>query len=90
MGAILLIVGVSFVIFIGLTLLMKKTDAPTTDQVVEDPILSCGVCHEEFPESEMISRKVGDAGYTRWFCDGCVVDLYQESREMHDPRSKES
>jgi hypothetical protein len=90
MGAILLIVGVSFVIFLGLTLLMKKTDPPVSDEVVEDPIRACGVCTEEFLESEMVKRKVGDAGYTRWFCDSCVVDLYQESREMHDPRSKES
>ena len=90
MTAILLIVGVSFVVFLLLTLAMKKTDPETPDEAQPEIRRACGICHEEFAESELVRRQVGDAGYERWFCDSCVVDLYQDSREMHDPRSKET
>jgi hypothetical protein len=49
----------------------------------------CSICHEEFFESDMVTRKVGDAGYLRYFCDRCVIELYEESRLLHDPRSKD-
>ena len=79
------------VVFIVLTMMMKRTDTEETGVPrAEQPLQSCAICHEEAPDGDMILRIVGEAGYKRWFCDPCVVDLYEESRLLHDPRSKVS
>ena len=78
-------------VFLMLTLMMKHTDTEETGvpREVQDKQL-CGICQEEFLEDDLIMRKVGDGGYTRWFCDRCVIELYEESRMLHDPRTKDS
>ncbi len=89
MGSIFLIIGAALVLFAVLTLAMKRTYPPVDADAVPDVKRECSICHEEFLESDMITRKVGDAGYVRYFCDRCVIELYEESRLLHDPRSKE-
>lgn len=76
-------------LFAVLALAMKKTDPERSAEAIEDKKRECSICHEEFTESDMITRKVGDAGYSRYFCDKCVIELYEESRLLHDPRTKE-
>lgn len=88
MGSIFLIIGAAVVLFAVLTLAMKRTDPPASSEVVEEKLRECSICHEEFFESDMVTRKVGDVGYERCFCDRCVIELYEESRLLHDPRSK--
>ena len=89
MFAIFLIVGVAFAIFFALTLMMKRTDTEETGVPREiEKKVACGICQEEFLESDLVSRKVGESGYTRWFCDRCIIELYEESRSLHDPRTK--
>lgn len=89
MGAIFLIVGVSGLLFIVLALAMKKTAPEASLAALEDRLRACAICQDEFAESEMVTRKVGEAGYLRYFCDRCVIELYEESRLLHDPRSKD-
>jgi hypothetical protein len=88
-GSIFLIIGAAVVLFAILTLAMKRTDPPLSPDAIEEKKRECSICHEEFFESDMITRKVGGAGYVRFFCDRCVIELYEESRLLHDPRSKE-
>lgn len=76
-------------LFVVLTLAMKRADLPRSAEELDERKCECSICHDEFFESDMIKRKVGDAGYTRFFCDRCVIELYEESRILHDPRSKE-
>ncbi len=89
MGSIFLIVFGAMALFAVLALAMKKTDPERPPREIEDKKRECSICHEEFLESDMVTRKVGDVGYQRFFCDGCVIDLYEESRVLHDPRSKD-
>ncbi|MBI3871624.1 MAG: hypothetical protein HY304_00925 [candidate division Zixibacteria bacterium] len=89
MLAIFMIVAAAGVLFVVLTLLMKKTDSQDGIAPVEEKRYGCAICQEEFVESDLISRTVGEAGYRRYFCDRCVIELYEESRLLHDPRSKE-
>ena len=89
MGSIFFIVFGAMALFAVLALAMKKTDPERPAETIEDKKRECSICHEEFLESDMITRKVGDAGYTRYFCDKCVIELYEESRLLHDPRTKE-
>jgi hypothetical protein len=88
-GSIFLIVFGAMALFAVLALAMKKSDPDRPAELVEDKKRECSICHEEFVESDLVTRKVGDAGYQRYFCDGCVIELYEESRLLHDPRSKE-
>ncbi len=76
-------------LFAVLALAMKKTDPEPRTGEIEAKNRECSICHEEFLETDMITRKVGDAGYTRFFCDRCVIELYEESRLLHDPRTKD-
>ena len=87
MGSIFLIVFGAIALFAVLALAMKKTDPERSSQAIDEKKQECSICHEEFLESDMVTRKVGDAGYQRFFCDGCVIELYEESRSMHDPRT---
>jgi hypothetical protein len=87
-GSIFFIVFGAMALFAVLALAMKKTDSERPAQLVEDKKRECSICHDEFLESDLITRKVGDAGYQRFFCDKCVIELYEESRLLHDPRSK--
>lgn len=89
MGSIFLIIAAAMALFAVLALAMKRTDPTPLAQEVEARKRECSICHEEFLETDMIMRKVGDAGYTRHFCDRCVIELYEESRLLHDPRSKD-
>ena len=89
MGSIFLIIGAAIALFAVLALAMKRTDPERGPQEIEVKKRECSVCHEEFLESDMVTRKVGDAGYLRYFGDRCVIELYEESRLLHDPRSKE-
>ena len=89
MGSIFFIVFGAIALFAVLALAMKRTDPERGAAVVEDKKRECSICHDEFVESDMVSRKVGDAGYLRHFCDKCVIELYEESRLLHDPRSKD-
>ena len=88
MGSIFLIVFGAIALFAVLALAMKKSDPERPSQAIDEKKWECSICHEEFLESDMVTRKVGDAGYQRFFCDGCVIELYEESRSMHDPRAK--
>jgi hypothetical protein len=89
-SAIFLIIFGSFAIFLILALMIRK-QAPGPEETGEEPPLQpCGICQEKFPESEMVARIVGEANYKRFFCDRCVLELYEESRQVHDPRYKES
>jgi hypothetical protein len=88
-GAIFLIVGVSGLLFFVLALAMKRTTPEASLAALEDRLRACAICQDEFAESEMVTRKVGEAGYLRYFCDRCVIELYEESRLLHDPRSKD-
>lgn len=89
MGSIFLIVGVAFALFAVLALAMKRTTPDRAADEVAVRTRECSICHEEFAETDLVKRKVGDAGYQRYFCDRCVIELYEESRLLHDPRSKE-
>lgn len=89
MGSIFLIIGAAMALFAILALAMKRSDPERSPNEIEERKRECSVCHEEFLESDMVTRKVGDAGYVRYFCDRCVIELYEESRLLHDPRSKE-
>lgn len=89
MGSIFLIVFGAMALFAVLALAMKKTDPVRLFAEIEEKKRECSICHEEFLESDMVTRKVGDAGYQRFFCDSCVIELYEESRLLHDPRTKE-
>lgn len=89
MGSIFLIIGAAMALFAVLALAMKRTDPERGLQDIEVKRRECSVCHEEFLESDMVTRKVGDAGYLRYFCDRCVIELYEESRLLHDLRSKD-
>ena len=90
MLAIFMIVAAAGVLFVVLTLAMKKTDSANPAVTVPEKRLPCAICQEESPESDLISRPIGDAGYRRYLCDRCIIELYEESRLLHDPRSKES
>jgi len=90
-SAIFLIIGVAFVLFFVLTMMMKRTDTPGIGVPREErKVQSCAICQDEFDEEDMIERKIGDGGYRRWFCDRCIIELYEESRMLHDPRTKAS
>lgn len=90
MSAIFLIILGSFAVFVILAFMIRK-QAPSVEEPEPEPRSQpCGICQEEFPESEMVSRIVGGANYRRFFCDRCVLELYEESRLLHDPRFKES
>jgi hypothetical protein len=88
-GSIFLIIGAAMALFVVLALAMKKSDPERVPAEIEDKKRECSVCHEEFLESDMVTRKVGDVGYLRYFCDRCVIELYEESRLLHDPRTKD-
>ena len=90
MLAIFGIVFGAFAVFLILSLMIKKPVDPESPEPTDVRTETCGICQERFPRDEMITRTVGDAGYTRFFCDRCVTELYEESRQLHDPRYKES
>jgi hypothetical protein len=89
-SAIFLIVFGSFALFILLALMIRKQSPGAEPPQLEIPTQVCGICQVKFPETEMVARIVGEANYKRYFCDRCVVELYEESRNLHDPRFKES
>jgi len=89
-SAIFLIIFGSFAVFLVLALMIRKQAPGAEEPEPEIRLQPCGICQEKFPESEMVARIVGEANYKRFFCDRCVLELYEESRQLHDPRYKES
>ncbi len=89
MTPIFLIVFGAGMVFVILALLIKKP-ADVADAQTSPKLQTCAICQEKFPESDLVTRTVGDANYRRYFCDRCVTELYEESRLLHDPRYKAS
>ena len=89
MAAIFTIVLGAGLVFLLLALLIRKP-AGSLEPKAKVVQRSCAICQEEFPESELVLRMIGEASYKRYFCDRCVTELYEESRLLHDPMCKVS
>ena len=89
MTAIFMIVLGSVLLFVLLAFLIKKPGG-SHRQPVAVVLKPCAICQEKFPESELVTRTIGDANYKRSFCDRCITELYEESRLLHDPLYKAS
>ena len=89
MAAIFMIVFGAGLVFLLLALLIRKP-AGSSEPKAAVARRPCAICQEEFPDSELVLRTLGEASYKRYFCDRCVTELYEESRLLHDPLSKVS
>ena len=71
-GAIILLVGLIFLIYYGYGVSVKKSSKPG-----EQNLHACSLCQQKFKRSELVERLVGDSKLF-YFCEECVNALHEE------------
>jgi len=71
-GGIVLLIGLVFLIYYGLTLGLRKSSRPGAEN-----LLKCTLCQQRFDRTKLIQKQVGDSKLF-YFCESCVRNLYGE------------
>lgn len=70
-GAIILLIGLIYLIYYGYSVAVKKTSRPGEEQFVR-----CTICQGRFDPSTVVEKQLGDSKLY-YFCDECVEELHQ-------------
>jgi hypothetical protein len=71
-GAVVLLVGLIFLVYYGYTIGIKKSTQPG-----EENLLKCSLCLKRFDRSQLVERQVGDSRLF-YFCETCIQSLHQK------------
>lgn len=71
-GAILLIVGLIFLLYYGYSVGIRRSATPG-----DKNLLKCSLCLKKFDRSHLVERQVGDSKLF-YFCETCIRSLHKE------------
>lgn len=78
-GAIILLIGLIFLIYYGYSVGVKRTSRPG-----EEHLVRCTLCQRRFDPSRLVERQVGDSKLY-YFCEECVEGLHQATQKRKGP-----
>lgn len=85
MLAILGIVFFSLLVFFILAAFMKPLPKEN-DGEYEINLVECAICHDDFDETYVFTKRMGPLNNNYHFCETCAEEFYQEYQEQRIER----
>ncbi len=85
MLGIFAIIGVSLLIFFLLAAFMKPIPKGNNGEV-EINLVECAICHDDFDENIVFTKRMGPLSNNYHFCETCAEEFYQEYQEQRIER----